>query len=78
MQDAEELTDVKPLILPAESNIELYPVKGGVVLKALHSGEVKVYSIEGRNLFDRTIEGRYTLSLPSGLYIVNGQKVMIR
>lgn len=39
---------------------------------------VTLTTIDGRLLLRHTIEGTFTVALPAGIYIVNGQKILVR
>ena len=58
--------------------MEVYPVQGGIVVSAPVPTRVEVADIAGRNVFAQTVESVANIQLPSGFYIVNGVKVIVK
>ena len=59
---------------------QTYSVKGGecITVTALELQEVVVYSVDGRQVYKNTVNaGTTRISLPAGVYVVNGEKVMV-
>lgn len=59
----------------------LVSVKGGdgqIVIKTVSPSKVIVATVDGKVIFNGMVGGQKNISLPSGLYIVNSQKVVVR
>ena len=59
---------------------QTYSVKGGecITVTALELQEVVVYSVDGRQVYKNTVNaGTTRITLPAGVYVVNGEKVMV-
>ena len=50
---------------------------GKLLLKASQPTDVVVADAEGRILFKQHLTGSHVLTLPTGIYVVNGQKVTL-
>lgn len=51
---------------------------GGIVVTAQRSTLVTIHSVTGVNVWNNHVHGSTTIQLSSGIYIVNGQKVVVR
>lgn len=60
-----------------ENPLTFTTAAGKLTLHASQPTEVTVIDAEGRTLFKQTINGNRTLALPTGVYVVNGQKVTL-
>ena len=61
-------------------NLATYSVKGGekITVTALEAQEIAVYSVDGRLVRKvNAKEGTTTINVPQGIYVVNGEKVMV-
>ena len=55
-------------------------IKGGdcITITALEAHNVDIYAVDGRLVRKLTVtEGTTRVSLPAGMYIVNGKKVLV-
>ena len=53
--------------------------KGAIVVSADKPAMIKAYSADGRLVFSESIEGEQTIEgLPSGIYVVNDKKVVVK
>lgn len=62
-----------------ENSIKVFPDKNGVTVKALNSSHLKIYNVSG--VMVKSLEvppGRSQVSLAPGMYIINGQKLMVK
>lgn len=64
-------------ISTATSDLQIVTTHTSMTLSASAPTSVRVYSSDGRNVWSGTVSGSTTISLPSGIYIVNGQKVAL-
>ncbi len=63
--------------------MEKNPVKfgvadGGVVVSVPSPATVAVFDIMGRKIAEAFVDGTYTFSLPAGIYLIDGAKVIVR
>lgn len=74
MVDATPVTEVT-----AQSALRIATEPGALVLKAEVAQRVTVVGVDGRLLWNETLSpGTYRRAVPAGLYVVNGQKVVVR
>lgn len=64
-------------IATATSDLQILTTHGSMTLTASAPTTVRIYSSDGRSVWSDTVSGSVTISLPSGIYIVNGQKVAL-
>ncbi len=64
--------------LDASTSLKLLPVKGGISVTAAMPTTVRVYTPLGACVHSGMVYGTGFISLPSGIYIVNGQKCLVR
>ncbi len=66
--------------VPATGGGVVVAGQGALIVNGATAGQVLgIYDLQGREVRHVTlVEGRNEISLPAGIYIVNGQKVMIR
>ena len=66
-------------INPDSSKLKVYGTCGSIVLESANEGKAVayIYNIDGRNIGQYFVEGRKEISLPSGIYIVDKQKIMV-
>ena len=57
---------------------QVCPTDGGVQIVSGKPMTVAIYDLEGRCVYQDTIQQSAMVSLPAGLYIVNNRKVMVR
>lgn len=61
----------------AEKDITVVPGKGKLTISAPTAQEVSVVNAQGRLVWKGSVDGTQTVSLPTGVYIVNNKKVLI-
>ena len=59
-------------------SVVVRPTTGGLSLTAMDGQEVRVYSVTGALVYRSRLEGTQTITLPQGVYIVDGNKVLVR
>ena len=65
--------------LVAGNNVTIAPAEGGISISAEKATAVNVYSIDGRLAAKASAnEGGTKVSLPAGIYLVSGKKVLVR
>lgn len=62
----------------AVDNLSITPVDGGVVITAAHPVSVKVYTLAGIEAYAGVVSGTKRIMLPAGLYIVGGEKFIVK
>lgn len=62
----------------AASNVDVDVVPGGILLSSSAPVRVTVCDLQGRTLFGGDVCGSVSLSLACGLYVINGDKVLVR
>ncbi len=61
----------------ATSSFDFYVSAGKVRLVAAKQTLATIYDLSGRKVFSQTIQGNVDVRLPQGIYVINGQKVVI-
>ncbi|MBP5456119.1 MAG: glycosyl hydrolase 53 family protein [Paludibacteraceae bacterium] len=75
----ETTTSIKPQATSSnDSHTTLIPVKGGLLIRTTKAETVGIYRLNGEGLFLHfSDKEERTIPLPSGIYIVNGEKVIV-
>lgn len=60
-----------------QASLDVAAVEGGIVLSVASPVAVKVHSVSGATVYDAVVRGTTTVSLPAGVYVVNGKKVLV-
>ena len=68
--------DIEEVTTPSVPTIEV--TKGGITINCVGDQKVNIYDLSGRNIISRNIEGTSRLNLNQGIYLVNGEKIVIR
>ena len=58
-------------------NLDSYAAKGGIILVAPQEQTVAVADITGRIVYNKSVQGNVFVSLPKGVYIVKGKKILV-
>lgn len=61
----------------ADETADVYTRPGSLVISAPKAMPLSVYDLQGRTVYKETVQGNVTLSLPQGVYLVGGQKVLV-
>jgi len=61
----------------AASSLDYYIQSGKVLLVAGKPTHVSIVDLAGRTLYNQTIQGNVSVSLPQGVYVLNGNKVLV-
>lgn len=75
--DANGETTGLPDITECENRIRVDRVPGGVCISSDISQRVRIYTVSGACVFSEQVVGRRPVMLHSGIYIVNGIKVVV-
>ena len=75
----ETTSSIKPQATSSnDSHTTLIPVKGGLLIRTTKAETVGIYRLNGEGLFLHfSDKEERTIPLPSGIYIVNGEKVIV-
>lgn len=57
--------------------LQIVAARGELTLSAGKPVQVRVYSTDGKNVWNGTVSAATTVNLPAGIYIVNGKKVAL-
>lgn len=61
------------------SRMSIIPINGGIEINAIKKSVVSIYSITGQKIaIERINQGRNTINLAPGIYIVGGKKVAVK
>lgn len=60
------------------NDLDVRSVHDGIVVRSEKRQNVTVYNMLGVCMFQREIEGEQVISLPDGIYIVNGKKIIVK
>ena len=75
-QNTDGTVGIEEVTNPSEPTIEV--VKGGVTINSSLPQMVNIYDLSGRLVISRNIVGKLCLNLNQGIYLVNGEKIVIR
>jgi beta-glucanase (GH16 family) len=75
-QNTDGTVGIEEVTNPSEPTIEV--VKGGVTINSSLPQMVNIYDLSGRLIISRNIVGDSHLNLNEGIYLVNGEKIVIR
>ena len=51
--------------------------KGCIRLSAPNAAEARIYDLAGRLVFSKQLKGTETVSVQTGIYVVNGKKLLV-
>lgn len=60
-----------------ETTLDYYVTPGQIRLVAPYETLVRIVDLQGRNVFVQQVQGNKNVQLPSGIYLVNGNKVIV-
>lgn len=72
-----ELTGIEDAKAAEAESFAVRVVSGGIEVTAPKSQAVRVFSTEGKLVWQGIVEGSQTINLNKGLYLVNGKKVVL-
>lgn len=75
---ANEVEDPTEITASATEGLRLWGAKGQLCIEAGMPQQIDVYAVDGRLVRSEWVDGQTVLSLPAGLYLVNGQKLTVR
>lgn len=59
------------------STLDYYVAPGSVRLVTPYETFVRIVDMQGRNVFAQNVQGNKNVQLPSGVYLINGNKVLV-
>lgn len=59
------------------ANLDFYTRPGKVLLVTPEAQTVRIVDLQGRTVFAESVQGNRTVSLPKGIYVLNGHKVLV-
>jgi hypothetical protein len=72
-----ETTEIESV--DVNSGMRIYGVEGAAVIEGPINTTLKVYAITGKFIKQvRVMEGKNTIVLPAGMYVINGNKVIVK
>lgn len=77
VKDVSDLTGIDDVIADSPSGISVSTSHGNIVVSATGKQNVTIHDASGKLVWAGVVDGSVTISQPSGVYIVNGQKVVI-
>ena len=60
-----------------ETTLDYYVTPGQIRLVAPYSTKVTIVDLQGRTLFAQVVQGNKNVHVPSGVYLVNNNKVIV-
>lgn len=60
-----------------EVTLDYYVTPGQIRLVAPYSTKVTIVDLQGRTLFAQAVQGNKNVHVPSGVYLVNNNKVIV-
>lgn len=70
-------TGIKDVVTDNESGLQISASAGTLRMYAPQAVKVLVFSADGKQVWNGTVESDVSVNLPSGIYIVNGKKVAL-
>ncbi len=70
-----DMTSIDTPVADGTTSVEA--VAGGVMVNAASATNVKVYSVDGKLIYDNVVSGTEYIALPAGVYVVNKTKVVV-
>ena len=68
-------TDIKELNCEDQTHMTIRKESGNVLcIETNYPIKVEIFSINGRTIFSNNVDGKISLTLPHGLYVINGEK----
>lgn len=68
---------IADLTVDSKDGLALQPGKGSVTLQSAKPQVVNIYDAAGRRVVRMNVHGNETITLPSGIYVINGKKVAL-
>lgn len=57
--------------------LDYYVRPGKVLAAAVHDTMLRIVDLQGRTVYNRMVQGNVTVSLQKGVYVLNGQKILV-
>lgn len=73
----DKTSGIEDITVDSEDGLALQPGKGSVTLQSARPQLVNIYDAAGRRVVRKFVQGNETISLPSGIYVINGKKVAL-
>jgi PKD repeat protein len=70
-------TSIRPTVNRTGNAVHVTVAGRNITMETLGAVPVRIYNITGGLVFSRTVSGTATLTLPKGVYIINGRKIAI-
>lgn len=64
-------------IITSQDGLQITAHGGSIMLNSPSPINVNIYTIAGKSIWNGMVNGTTTISLPKGVYVVNGKKVML-
>lgn len=61
----------------AAKQVDVTPIEGGIIVKTSTTTHVEVFALTGCKLAETTVNGTHKFTLPCGIYVVEGNKVVV-
>lgn len=74
---SDELAAIDDVTASASSALDFYVQPGKVRLVAPSPTHVSIVDLEGRTLFSSEVQGNRTVTLMKGVYVINGEKILV-
>ena len=76
VEKVEDVTGIGNVAV-ANNALTVEATKGAVVLTSGAPCAVRIYSIDGKQVWQGSVNGTQTVNLATGIYFVNGKKVVL-
>lgn len=76
-KDGSQMTGIDTAPSPATSQLDYYLYPGKIHLVASATTKVRICDLQGRLVFNESVQGNKSVTLPKGVYILNDHKVMV-
>ena len=63
----------------ADGNAQtITPRDGGVVIASKDKQEFRIYTVDGKCVFNELVQGTHFIPMPAGIYVADGQKIIVK
>lgn len=61
-----------------KNDVDIFSTNDGILIRTVKKQSVSVYNIMGVCMFQQEVDGECAVSLPQGIYIANGKKIIVK
>ena len=61
-----------------EARQQVAAVKGGISIEGFEGQQVRIYTVDGKCVFNELVQGTHFIPMPAGIYVADGQKIIVK